>query len=244
MSKHAITCNALTIKRGKFTIENLDLEIPKGYITGLVGRNGAGKSTLIEALGGALSEKSGTILFEGDTRKNQELQIKKKVSIVYDSPNFSQHLKAKKIAKYVKIIEPDFNLEYFDKMMSRLGLDPNRKIKHYSMGMKKQFMLILAISRNPEILILDEPTSNVDPVTRVEMLDMIQEFMLEENRTVLFSTHITSDLDKIADYIVMLDKGKLAFFKEKEELQENFYREGKEASIEEIMYDTVKGELA
>ncbi len=133
------------------------------------------------------------------------------------------------------MFEESFDMTFFHEKMTQLDLNPNRGLHMYSAGMLKKFMLIVTLARRPQILILDEPTSGVDPVSRIEMLDLIQEFMENENHTVLFSMHITSDLDKIADYIVLTEKGKILFIKEKEELKAAYKTGDVLPTMEEIM---------
>ncbi|RDU23573.1 ATP-binding cassette domain-containing protein [Anaerosacchariphilus polymeriproducens] len=239
----AILCKGLCLQHGYFAIENLDFELKKGYITGLIGRNGAGKTTLIKMIGNSIDREQGMIYYDGMVYNGHEVLVKKKISIVYSKPNINLNATPKNIACALDIIEPWFSYEYFSEKMFQLKLDDKMKLRKYSNGMLKKFMLILALSRRPEILILDEPTSEVDPVSRVEMLDMIQEFMEDENHTVLFSTHITSDLDKIADYVTMIQDGKILFSDEKESLKKQFSSGVNLPSIEEIMCrESLKGE--
>lgn len=235
MQNLAIKCSNLCLTSGNFNIRDLNLEIQKGCITGLIGKNGAGKTTLIQMISDLIDRNSGTILIDGLTFAEHEAEIKKKLSVVYDRPNFNLSVTPAKLVKGIKAMEPWFDSNYFYEKMTQLKLDSNLKIKKYSGGMVKKLLLILALSRRPDILILDEPTSEVDPISRNEMLEIIQEFMVEESHTVLFSTHITSDLDKVADYIVMIEDGRIIFSEEKENLKAKFQSGGLLPAIEDIM---------
>lgn len=238
-----ISCKGICIQLGNFKMEYLDFELKKGYITGLIGRNGVGKTTLIKLIGDCIEREQGMIQYDGLLLHEHEEEVKKKMSIVYSMPNFSLNVTPKSIVRAIDAVEPWFDYEYFSEKMYQMGLNDRTILRKYSTGMLKKFMLILALSRCPEILILDEPTSEVDPVSRAEMLDLIQEFMEDENHTVLFSTHITSDLDKIADYIVMIDDGKIIFSEEKESLKQQFSSKDVLPSIEDIMCkEAMKGE--
>ncbi|SEW10369.1 ABC transporter ATP-binding protein [[Clostridium] fimetarium] len=205
-----------------FALKEINFTIPKGMITGLVGRNGAGKTTLIHIIGNNLERESGTILYDGIRFWEDEAGIKRKLGIVYDTTNFNEQFTAKKFKKKFAPLIDGFDIDYFDKYMEKFELPYNINFVKYSPGMKRKFMLILTLSRKPEILIMDEPTSGVDPADRYEMLDMLQEFVEDEKHSVVFSTHITSDLDKIADYLIFIDSGRIVIEGEKEELLEKY----------------------
>ena len=205
-----------------FALKEINMTVPKGMITGLVGRNGAGKTTLIHIIANNLERESGTILYDGIRYWEDEASIKRKLGIVYDVTNFNEQFTAKKFKKRIAPYIDGFDIDYFDKYMDKFELPYNMKFVKYSTGMKRKLMLILTLSRKPEILIMDEPTSGVDPADRYEMLDMLQEFVEDENHSVVFSTHITSDLDKIADYLIFIDNGKIVIESEKEELLEKY----------------------
>ncbi len=219
-----------------FTLGELDFEIPKGYITGLIGRNGAGKSTLIEVLAGALRYEAGSLEVAGGNYWANGKDIRRKLSVVYDQPNFNMAWTPKRAARFVKRREDWFDEEYFYRNLERFGIKPDQAFREMSQGTIKKAQLILMMSRRPEILLLDEPTTGVDPYSRHEMRDLLLEFMEDESHTILFSTHVTSDLDRIADYVMMLDEGKLVFQKEKEALRGELAAAGEELpSIREIM---------
>lgn len=205
-----------------FALKEINFTVPKGMITGLVGRNGAGKTTLIHIIANNLERESGTILYDGIKYWEDEAGIKRKLGIVYDSSNFNEQFTPKKFKKKIAPNIEGFDIDYFDKYMEKFDLPYDLKFMKYSTGMKRKFMLILTLSRKPELLIMDEPTSGVDPADRYEMLDMLQEFVEDERHSVVFSTHITSDLDKIADYLIFIDSGRIVIESEKEELLEKY----------------------
>lgn len=219
--------NALEIKNlcvdlGKFKIENLNLTVKKGAITGLVGANGAGKTTLINTIMRAQKAVSGKILYDGVPFAGNEPQVFSSVACVFDAIKFYPSVKPKKIAKLYKDMYPSFDEDKFNGLMAKFNLPYDLKIAKYSFGMQKKFNFILAICQGAKTLILDEPTSGVDPYDRNELTTLLQEFMLDEEHAVLFSTHITEDLDKIADYIVMIDNGRIILDSDKESLLEGY----------------------
>lgn len=212
----------LTIDFGRFKIDRLNLGIRKGCITGLIGRNGAGKSTLIKTIMRQQNAQSGSILYNGVKFAGHEVEVLNNIACVFDTPNFNIALKPKKLLNLFMGIYKDFDLERYNRLMEKFKLPHDLKLNKYSFGMQRKYCIILALCRNADILILDEPTSGIDPFDRSEVVGLIQEYMLNENHTVLFSTHITEDLDKIADYIVMLDDGKVTLDEDKETLTESY----------------------
>jgi ABC-2 type transport system ATP-binding protein len=240
MDENSIKCKGLSVAQGTFGIEHINLEIKRGYITGLIGKNGSGKTTFLKGLAGILTATNSQVVIEELTYESEEAMIRKIVSVVYDKPNFSLKRSARKLAQEITLFEHRFDMQFFEDNMSLFELELDQKLYTYSEGMIKKFMLIIALARRPLILILDEPTSGVDPVSRIQMLDLIQEFMEDEKHTVLFSTHITSDLDKIADYIILIHEGKILFHKEKEELKEEYKAIGAMPDIEDIMRYTLE----
>lgn len=219
--------NALEIKNlcvdlGRFKIEDLNLTVRKGAITGLVGANGAGKTTLINTIMRAQNAQSGSILYGGVPFAGNEPEVFSSVACVFDALKFYPVIKPKKLVKLYKDIYPNFDEKKFDELMAKFNLPQDLKISKYSFGMKKKLNFILGLCQGAKTLILDEPTSGVDPYDRNELTTLLQEFMMDEEHAVLFSTHITEDLDKIADYIVMIDNGNIILDKDKESLLEGY----------------------
>ena len=216
---NAITVKDLNVKLKGFELKDISLEIPRGVVAGLIGRNGAGKTTFINTLTDVYIPASGSIMYGNTELSKEPEKAKAKVGVVYDSLFYPPIYKAEKIAKLVAPFYRDFDMDKWKYYMERFNLNPKKQVGHYSKGMQMKFMLSMVFARNAEVLILDEPTAGMDPAARAELMDMIQEFMMEnEDRTVLFSTHITSDLDKIADYIVLMEDGRVVLTEEKDEL--------------------------
>lgn len=212
----------LNVDLGGFALKNINLEIKQGAITGLIGRNGSGKTTLIKTIMRQLSAKSGRILYNGKKFAEHEVDILSRIACVFDKPHFNVFAKPKRILKIYKRAYPMFNEELYDKLMQKFNLPPKRRISKYSFGMQRKYCLILALCQGADIILLDEPTSGIDPFDRGEVVSLIQDFMMDETHTVLFSTHITEDLDKIADYVVMMDNGVITLDEEKNALTESY----------------------
>lgn len=219
--------SALTLKNVNysvkgFSLNNVSFEVPQGMITGLVGRNGAGKTTLIHILANNLNRKSGTILYDGKPFWEDEAGIKRKLGFVYDEPSFNEQFTPRKFLKRASYCINDFDSELFYKYMDKFEFPFDKRISQFSLGMKHKFALIVALSKRPQILIMDEPTTGVDPADRYAILDILQEFVENEQNSVLLSTHITGDLDHIADYLVFIDTGRIIMADYKETLLEQF----------------------
>lgn len=219
---NALQIENLCVDLGGFRLDNITLNIKRGAITGLIGANGAGKSTLIKTIMRGLDAQSGSILYNGIRYKGNEKKVLRSVACVFDEAVFSDNTKPGYLAKIYSKLYPTFDLKKFEELMNKFNLPVKKKYSKYSLGMKKKLLLILELCRNPEILILDEPTSAVDPYDRNEILTLIQEYMLDENHSVLFSTHITEDLDKIADYLITLDRGHKVIDADKEKLMDTY----------------------
>lgn len=220
---NAIEINGLYKQKGGFKIENLNLEIPKGYITGLIGQNGAGKSTLINHMIGLLKADRGAIKMLGseDIEKDREILLNR-IGFVFAEDKFPEHLSPVKMEKLLSVYYDRWDSVTYHKYLKNFNVHGNTKIKKLSTGEKVKLSLAIALSHHAELLILDEPTSNLDPTFRMEFLDILQELMIDEEITILFSTHITSDLERIADYIVMIDDGEILFNLEKEALLDTY----------------------
>lgn len=198
---------SLYYKQGKLILKDINFSLNEGDTVALTGRSGAGKSTLIKLIGNALPVDAGIIRYSGKQLYEDEYNIRKNMSVMFDKTNFNTEMKAKNIAKEIKRFEDDFDMEAFERRMEFLGLDPNLKIRLYSSGMKKKFMLAVALCRNPYLLIMDEPTSEVDDVSREEMWDLITEYRIDNPLTILFSTHKEKEIEKYANKRIYLEKG-------------------------------------
>ena len=222
-----MTINALESKKlnsyiGDFALRDISLEITEGTIMGLVGRNGAGKTTFIKTILDMIPRAGGEVMFNGISLFGNEEIIKGKVGVVFDDPIYPLNLKAIKIKKLMSPLYPSFDEKKFDRLMERFELDTKKKLLAYSKGMKMKFSIAMALSHNPDLLILDEPTAGLDPAARADVLDLLLEFMQEGNKSILFSTHITSDLERIADYLTIIDEGKIVLSQGKDELLDEY----------------------
>ncbi len=205
-----------------FTLKDISFTLPTGYIMGLIGPNGAGKTTTIKLILNMLERNAGEILvFDMDNVK-KENYIKQNVGAVFDSIFYVDSWKVKDTEKAVSIFYDDWKHDVFEEMVTRFNLPWNKKISELSRGMQMKLMLACAFSHNAKLLILDEPTSGLDPVTRDELLEILQEYIKDGERSVLFSTHITADLEKIADYITFINQGELFYTGSLEDLLEDF----------------------
>ena len=222
MTNNGLEISNLVVDLGGFRLDNIKLEVKSGCITGLIGRNGAGKSTLIKTIMRQLDAQAGRILYNGLKFSEHEVEVLNSIACVFDTPHYNTGAKPKTLVKLFKAIYKKFDMELYTRLMHKFNLPEGQRVSKYSFGMQKKFSLILGLCQNADILILDEPTSGIDPFDRNEIVGLIQEYMLSENHTVLFSTHITEDLDKIADYIVMMENGRITLSEDKVTVTENF----------------------
>lgn len=219
----AIKIKNLSKSFGNFRLGPVDLGIKKGTITGFIGENGAGKSTTIKLILDVIARDNGAIEIFGKDIKNLSVDEKYKLGFVYDDLFLPGSMKVDEIEKMHSLLYKDhWEKGTFYEFMENFALPTNIPIKTFSRGMKMKLGLALSMSHGAEILILDEPTSGLDPAMRDELVDMILDFMEDPDHTVLFSTHITQDLDRIADYIVFTDQGKIVFEGPKDEFYDKF----------------------
>lgn len=200
----------LTKEFDTFKLNNINLEIPKGKIIGLIGENGAGKTTLIKCILNVLTNYEGKILFD-----NKELSdtIKNDIGVVFDNAFINEQYTVEYINIIMKNIYKNWDQNKFYTYMKNYKIPLRKEIKKLSTGMKKKIEIAVSLSHNPKILILDEPTSGLDPVMRSEILDMFEEFVENKENSILLSTHITSDLEHIADDIIFISNGNIIFNK-------------------------------
>ncbi len=209
--------------QGDFKLKNINLDIEKGFITGLIGVNGAGKTSLINLILGLRKFDSGeiSILGTSDIETDRE-DILNRIGFVFSEDRFPEKMTIPEIKKILENFYTDFNESLFDKYIRRFKIRQKQRLRNFSTGERLKLSLAIAMSHNAELLVLDEPTSNLDPNFRIEFLEILQELMMDESMTVLFSTHITSDLESIADYIILIDEGDIIFHEEKDLLLERY----------------------
>lgn len=205
-----------------FSLENLSLEINKGYITGFIGSNGSGKSSTIRIMMDLVRPDSGDLEVFGLNYEEHDKEIKNRIGFVYDGNIYYDGLNLSDIQKIVGPSYSNWNKATYFNYLKNFNLPMNKPIKTFSKGMQMKASLAIALSHEPELLIMDEPTAGLDPVFRRELLNILQDIMIDENRTIFFSTHITSDLEKIADYVAFIKDGRLIFNHSINDLQENF----------------------
>ena len=206
----------------KFKLGSINLDIPSGIIVGLIGENGAGKTTLIKSILNILKIDEGNIkIFNKDFNK-EENNIKEDIGVVLDNMFFPEILTPNDINIIMKDIYKKWDEELFKKYLNDFGLNLNKQIKTMSKGMRKKIEIATSLSHHPKLLILDEPTSGLDPVVRNEVLDIFLDFIQDEEHTILLSTHITSDLEHIADKIIFINKGKILLDKNRDDLLDNY----------------------
>lgn len=209
-------------KMKDFSANNITFNLPKGYIMGLIGRNGAGKTTIFKIIMGLKNSDTGTITLNGKTLDEDEEGFKNAIGFVYDELNFPNHLKVRDFRVMCERFYKEFSLNRFQELLNKFNLNEKNRIENLSKGEKIKLMVANALSHNAKLIILDEPTSGLDPVSRKEILALLQEEIEGGDCSILFSTHITSDLDEIADYITFIDNGDIVFTKEMESIKEEY----------------------
>lgn len=219
---NAIDVSHINKQFENFSLQDINLTIKQGYITGLIGPNGAGKSTLLKLMLHIAVPDSGEIKFWGKSIAQNEQEIKGKIGFVSEDTRFYEYLTIKQMTKIIARFYKTWNQNKYQNWIKEFELPENQKISTLSKGMKMKYSLAVALSHEAELLLMDEPTAGLDPIFRRELLDILAELMQNERMTILFSTHITSDLDRIADYITFLHKGRVVFNREREELLENY----------------------
>ncbi|KGR85356.1 ABC transporter ATP-binding protein [Lysinibacillus odysseyi] len=205
-----------------FQVKDLSIAVKKGFVTGFIGGNGAGKSTTIKLIMNLLKQDSGSISVFGLTHETNERAIKERIGFVYDENIFYENLTLKDMKKIIRPAYQQWDDAIFQKYINQFELPLNKKIKTFSKGMKMKASLAIALSHQAELIIMDEPTSGLDPVFRRELLNILHELMQDGDKTIFFSTHITTDLDRIADYIIFLNDGEHVFTKEFYKIQEDY----------------------
>lgn len=212
----------LSKKYDGFELKNVNIELPKGMIMGFIGENGAGKTTTINAILNIINRDAGEIKIFGSDNKENERKIKEDIGVVLDDSFLSEYLNPSDINKIMKNIYKNWDEKLYFKYIADFKLPKEKISKEYSSGMKMKLKIAVALAHHPKLLILDEPTSGLDPVARNEILDIFQEFIQDENKGIFVSSHITSDLEHIADYITFINNGEIIFTKTRDELLENY----------------------
>ena len=222
MTENILEVHNLSKDYGDFVLDKLSFSIPRGVIMGLIGENGAGKSTTINCILNEITMTDGEITIFGKDNISEEVFIKNKIGIIFDENHFPDILTPIELGKCMAGIYSSWQSREYQNYLTQFELPLKKKIKDFSTGMKVKLAFAVALSHKAEMLILDEATSGLDPVIRDDILDILIDFVQDENHSILFSTHITSDLEKVADYITFIHKGKLIFSHPKDELIDNY----------------------
>lgn len=206
----------------KFSLNNISFNLPRGFIMGFIGQNGAGKTTTIKLILNMLTADNGSIKVFGKDNIISEKEIKEKIGVVMDFPFYVDEWTLLDIEHALSPFYIKWSTKIYRDMLKNFFLDPRKKVKELSRGMKMKLMIAVALSHDADLLILDEPTSGLDAVARNELMEILTTFISDENKGILFSTHITSDLEKIADYITFINDGNIIYSDTKDSLLEQY----------------------
>lgn len=219
--ENAIEISGLTKRYDGFTLDGLSFNVPKGSIMGFIGQNGAGKTTTIKAILNIIKTDEGNVRLLGMDGAAEEIAVKERIAAVFDEIPFHDELTAKNLDVILGDIYKSWSKQTFEQYLDRFSLPRKKKIGKLSKGMKMKLQIACALSHGAELLIMDEATTGLDPVVRNEILDIFLEYIQDENHSILMSSHITSDLEKIADGVTFIDRGKLLLTGYKDEILEN-----------------------
>ena len=220
--ENIIEIKGLSKKYNKFALDNVTLNVPMGSVMGFIGENGAGKSTTIKAILGLYKRDSGEVKVFGEDSEKMSNETREKIGVVFDTMPFPKNLTVTMLDKVFSGIYKQWDSEKFFGYITRFELPLKKKLSSFSRGMEMRLSIAAALSHNPSLLVLDEPTGGLDPVMRSEILDIFLEFIQDETHSILISTHITSDLEHIADYVCFIHKGKIVFTEERNEMLEKY----------------------
>lgn len=214
--------NGLCKSYRDFALKDITFSVPEGCIAGFIGVNGAGKTTTLKSILGLVRPSAGQIRIFGLDMAKDEREIKDRIGVVFDDGQFYMELTLKEMKNVLAAAYSSWSEQDFSGWLERFELSPRQKISELSKGMRMKFALALALSHKAELLLMDEPTSGLDPLIREEFLHVLTDYMEQGGKGVLFSTHITSDLDKVADMLIMIDRGRIAFQEEKDALMDSY----------------------
>lgn len=219
---YAIEIKEVSKTYGSFSLDKVSFKVPSGCIMGFVGENGAGKTTTIKSMLNLIHTESGSINILGMDVIKDERKIKEQIGVVFDESYFHENLNIREVSKIMSHIYSKWDAELFEQYITKFKIPKDKIVKEFSNGMRMKLSIAVALSHNAKILILDEATSGLDPVVRDEILEIFLEFIQEEDHTIFISSHITSDLEKIADYITFIHGGKIIFSENKDDLIYNY----------------------
>ena len=233
---NALEVQGLCKTYGDFKLNSVSFTLPAGYIMGFVGQNGAGKTTTIRCILNMAARESGEIKIFGLDNIRGELPVKQELAAVFDEIFFVDVWRVREVEKAIKGFYSGWDGKLYGEYLKKFELPPDKQVKDLSRGMKMKLMLAVAMSHSAKLLILDEPTSGLDPVARDELLDILREYISDGEKSVFFSTHITSDLERIADYITLIEHGRIFYTGTKDGLLEHFriIKGGRDALTDEL----------
>lgn len=206
---NAVTASELSMTLGRFRLRDVSFDVPVGAITGLIGPNGAGKTTTLRILLGLLPTYRGEVVYFGMDENASDPQVRARIGAVLDGGGFFEELTVRAMTRMIAPAYARWSDREYQRYMEMFALDPRKKIKELSRGMRAKYALVLALSHQADLLIMDEPTSGLDPMVRREVLNVLLDYMQDGDHAVLLSTHITSDLERIADSIILMDNGRV-----------------------------------
>lgn len=242
MTENALELRGLVKEYKGFRLGPVDLTLPTGCIMGLIGENGAGKTTTLNMILDLIQPTSGEIKVLGKDKKDNFRLTKEDLGVVLDEANFPDPFKIKQVEHIMAGLYKNWDKGAFENYVNRFGLPENKKVKAFSKGMKVKLSIAIALSHKAKLLILDEPTSGLDPIIRDEIVDIFYEFTRNQENSILISSHITSDLERLCDYVAFLHKGKLAFCEEKDRLLERYgLFHGNEEDLDALPSGAVRG---
>ena len=218
----ALEIKGLRKEYNGFFLKDISFSLPQGYVMGLIGPNGAGKTTIIKLILNLIKKKAGEIRVFGMDNLKQEIEMKSRIGFVHEVPSFYGYMKLERVKSIVSRFYPAWDDKLFSRLCGEFKLPLGKKISSLSRGMNTKFALALALSHDADLLLMDEPTSGLDPVFRRELMERLSEIIQDEQKAVLFSTHITSDLERTADYITYIQGGEIIFSSTKDKVREDW----------------------
>ena len=218
---NVLNLSNVTKKYSDFTLDNVSFSVPKGCICGFIGQNGAGKTTTISLILDIIKKDGGTIEVMGQSMEENGVELKESIGVVYDEMGFHEFMTPNEINTMMKHVYKNWQQDVFFDYLKRFSLPRKKRCGAFSRGMRMKLQIAVAMSHKANLLIMDEPTSGLDPIVRTEILELFQEYVTDENNTILFSSHITGDLDRLADEVIFINGGKIILSGNKDELIES-----------------------
>ena len=221
MNEYVLELFDVTKRYDDFTLDHVSFQVPRGCICGFIGQNGAGKTTTIQLILDIIKKDEGSIRVFGRDMEKEGAILKEKIGVVFDEMGFHEFLTATEINRVMKNVYANWKEDLFFEYLKRFSLPRKKRCGSFSRGMRMKLQIAVALSHEAELLIMDEPTSGLDPIVRNEILQIFQEYVMEENHTILLSSHITGDLERIADMVTFINRGKIVLSGNKDKILES-----------------------